>query len=79
VFDYFIKDHLGNTRMVLTDEQQTDAYPVASMETATADSEKLYYSNIDETRADKPAGYPSDTYTNPNDKVARLNGSNSSS
>ncbi len=79
VFDYFIKDHLGNTRMVLTDEQQTDAYPVASMETATAASEKLYYSNIDETRADKPAGYPSDTYTNPNDKVARLNGSNSNS
>jgi len=79
VFDYFIKDHLGNTRMVLTDEQQTDAYPVASMETATAASEKLYYSNIDETRADKPAGYPNDTYTNPNDKVARLNGSNSSS
>jgi len=79
VFDYFIKDHLGNTRMVLTDEQQTDAYPVASMETANAASEKLYYSNIDETRADKPAGYPSDTYTNPNDKVAKLNGSNSSS
>ncbi|MCS6283663.1 MAG: hypothetical protein HUM72_24330 [Dolichospermum sp.] len=65
--------------MVLTDEQQTDAYPVASMETANAASEKLYYSNIDETRADKPAGYPNDTYTNPNDKVARLNGSNSSS
>ena len=74
VFDYFIKDHLGNTRMVLTDEQQTDAYPVASMETATAASEKLYYSNIDETRADKPAGYPEDTYTNPNEKVAKLNG-----
>ncbi len=79
VFDYFIKDHLGNTRMVLTDEQQTDAYPVASMETATAASEKLYYSNIDETRADKPAGYPNDTYTNPNEKVAKLNGSNSNS
>jgi RHS repeat-associated protein len=44
------------------------------METATADSEKLYYSNIDETRADKPAGYPEDTYTNPNEKVAKLNG-----
>jgi RHS repeat-associated protein len=79
VYDYFIKDHLGNTRMVLTDEQQTDAYPVASMETATAASEKLYYTNIDETRADKPAGYPNDTYTNPNDKVAKLNGSSSSS
>ncbi|MFN9666430.1 MAG: hypothetical protein ACK57C_07520, partial [Bacteroidota bacterium] len=73
VFDYFIKDHLGNTRMVLTDEQQTDAYPVASMETANAASEKLYYTNIDETRADKPAGYPEDTYTQPNDKVAKLN------
>ncbi|MCA6483492.1 MAG: hypothetical protein IM540_10570 [Chitinophagaceae bacterium] len=73
MFDHFINDHLGNTRMVLTDEQQTDAYPVASMETANAASEKLYYTNIDETRSDKPAGYPDDTYTNPNDKVARLN------
>jgi hypothetical protein len=74
VFDYFIKDHLGNTRVVLTDEEQTDAYPVASMETAQAGTEKLYYMNLDETRTDKPAGYPEDSYTNPNDKVARLNG-----
>ncbi|MBU3745041.1 MAG: hypothetical protein FGM61_10950, partial [Sediminibacterium sp.] len=59
---------------VLTDEQQTDAYPVASMETTNAAREKLYYTNIDETRSDKPAGYPYDTYTNPNDKVAKLNG-----
>ncbi len=31
-FDYFIRDHLGNVRMVLTDEQQVDIYPAATME-----------------------------------------------
>lgn len=73
-YDYFIKDHLGNVRMVLTEESKSDPYPPASMETAQAATEESLYANVSETRVDKPAGYPTDTYTNPNDKVALTNG-----
>ncbi|MBX3241946.1 MAG: hypothetical protein KIT80_13240 [Chitinophagaceae bacterium] len=71
-YDYFIKDHLGNIRMVITEEQKTDAYPPASMETAQAATEETLYAKLPETRVDKPAGYPTDNYTNPNNKVARV-------
>jgi RHS repeat-associated protein len=60
--------------MVLTDEVQKDMYPAATMETATTQVEEAIYTNLNTTRIDKPAGYPTDTYTNPNDKVARLKG-----
>jgi RHS repeat-associated protein len=76
-YDYFIKDHLGNTRMVLTDEQQADLYPAATMELADSTRENLYYSKLANARTDLPPGYPSDTTTNPNNKVARLNGGSS--
>ncbi len=75
VFDYFVKDHLGNTRVVLTDEQQTDAYPAATMETAQSTTEQALYKNVNTTRENKPDGYPPDNYTTPNDKVAKVNGS----
>ncbi len=35
VHDYFIKDHLGNVRVGLTDESQQDIYPAATGETVT--------------------------------------------
>ena len=31
-FDYFLKDHLGNVRMVFTGDRQLDIYPVATLE-----------------------------------------------
>jgi RHS repeat-associated protein len=76
VYDYFLKDHLGNVRMVLTDEHQTSAYPVASLEAATLTIEKDYYDIPDGGRVHKNTvpGYPSDTYTNPNDYIQQLNG-----
>jgi RHS repeat-associated protein len=59
-FDYFIKDHLGNVRMTLTDELQKDMYPAATMETQNAGIENTYYSKIEQTRTDVStiAGYP---------------------
>jgi len=73
-YDYFLKDHLGNVRMVLTEEQQTDAYPAASLETATLSNEKIYYSIPDAARTDKSTvpAYPADTYTNPNQWIQKV-------
>jgi RHS repeat-associated protein len=76
-FDYFLRDHLGNTRMVLTDEQQTDMYPAATMEVGDSATENLYYMNLDSTRVSLPPGYPTDTTTNPNNYVAEVGGSTS--
>jgi RHS repeat-associated protein len=77
-YDYFLKDHLGNTRMVLTEEKDTAFYPVASLETAALPTEQLYYNIPDDggVRVNKSgvAGYPTDTYTSPNDWIHKLNG-----
>ena len=75
-YDYFIKDHLGNIRMVLSDEVKQDLYPAATMETVSAPVEEALYTNVSNTREDKPNGYPADPYTGqqPNAKVAKVRG-----
>jgi RHS repeat-associated protein len=73
VYDYMLKDHLGNIRMVLTEETRTDAYPSATMEDANATVEETYYSNLPDTRIDPPSGYPANTPSG-NAKVAIVRG-----
>ena len=65
-FDYFIKDHLGNVRMVITDEQQTDIYPVASLEPSKLATEKNYYDIKDAQISLSSAATGITSYTNDN-------------
>ncbi|MBN8877021.1 MAG: hypothetical protein J0I32_05700 [Sphingobacteriales bacterium] len=69
VYDYFIKDHLDNVRMVLTEEADPGAGYYASMETANLGTEELLFSQIPETVADKPGGFDAD---GSNLKVSKL-------
>lgn len=52
VFDYYVKDHLGNVRMVLTEETSTVSYMPATMEVAATLLEEKYYTITD--RSDLP-------------------------
>ncbi|ACU61601.1 hypothetical protein Cpin_4142 [Chitinophaga pinensis DSM 2588] len=73
--DYFIRDNLGNVRMVLGTRRDTTIYR-ATMETAVAAKENAIFSNIEQTRSSKPVGYPEDKTTAANAYVARLNAVN---
>ncbi|GEP97522.1 hypothetical protein CCY01nite_37820 [Chitinophaga cymbidii] len=69
-YDYFLSDERGNTRMVLTEQTDFSMY-LASMEQQLAPVENALFSNLDNSRAAKPVGYPD---TQGNQFVARLNG-----
>ena len=70
-YDYFIKDHLSNVRMVITEEQKTDAYPAATMETGTIASESEYYGNLTNTQYSKPSWFSDPAFTS-SSYVARV-------
>src|SRR5262249_36182466 len=77
IHDYFVRDHLGNVRIVLTEEIDTAKY-IATMETAYAAKENSVFANITASSypvAGVPGGYPADNTTTHNDFLMRLNGS----
>lgn len=71
VYDYFIKDHLGNVRVVLSDEVGSGKNYPASMEDAMRSVEVQLFDKIPEMAADKPSGFDSDPK---NQKVSKLFG-----
>jgi RHS repeat-associated protein len=85
-YDYFLKDHLGNVRTVLTEQRDTARY-AASFETANLARERALFSRIDATQAlikSAPPGavpiyyptngYPADNTTVPNQYTSLLDG-----
>ncbi len=42
-YDYYVKDHLGNIRVTLTDELQQDTYPAATLEPSAVTTEQSFY------------------------------------
>jgi RHS repeat-associated protein len=57
VYDYFLKDHLGNVRMVLTEEQKKDPYPAVTFEDVNLANEQVYYENVDVQRTARPGEF----------------------
>jgi RHS repeat-associated protein len=75
-FDFSERDHLDNTRVLLTQESDTAQY-MATMEAKYRATENALFYNIDSTSYPRASvsGYPDDlTFSNPNDSVARVNG-----
>ena len=71
-YDYFVKDHLANVRLVLTTQTDLSLY-TATMEASNAATETALFSNVEETRIEKPVGYPQDEMVDSNLYVAKLN------
>jgi RHS repeat-associated protein len=78
--NYLLKDHLGNVRVVLTEEQQQDVYPAATLEPALVATENSFYT-IDASKIvpNSSANYLRDinnnaqTYQNNNLPIANNN------
>ncbi|MGH2644800.1 MAG: DUF6443 domain-containing protein, partial [Chitinophagaceae bacterium] len=70
-YDYFLRDHLGDVRSVITEQTSEETY-AATMEPQNATVENQLFDNISSTTVTKPNGFDND----PNNKdVSQLDGS----
>jgi len=78
LYDYFIKDHLGSTRAVLTEQKEDICYIPATLETATLAAEKKLYDIQDAQIKDKSVVNGAATYPQLGSKLYQTIGSTSS-
>ena len=76
-YDYFLKDHLGNVRMVLTEQSETKCYGAATVEDATWATENLLYNIVDGRRIAKTVEPGASNIASFGAKFYRTNGANS--
>jgi RHS repeat-associated protein len=82
-YDYFIKDHLGNVRMILTEEQKQETYPAATLEgdinntSSAAYIENKYYNINAANIVDKSNAWGITDYANNNGNPPYNNNPNS--
>ena len=75
-YDYFLKDHLGNVRMVLTEQAEKICYIAATVEDATWASESALYNIVDNRRLPTANEPGASSYPSLGSKFYRTNGGN---
>jgi len=73
-YDFFEKDHLGNTRIVLTQQKDTAQY-LATMEAAYRTTEDALFYDVSKTASPTPPNFPAEpNMPGPNNYVSLLDG-----
>jgi RHS repeat-associated protein len=60
-YDFLIKDNIGNTRAVLTEELKNDVYPEVTFESGSSADEQKYYENAGVSITAKPGNFNTGT------------------